>query len=86
MFYDFRCRTCGYEEEKQYLISELPSQLPCPHCNSQEFKQSFGNKSKTLAVQIPSYMRAGSPLADRKRDYNGKGSSIDNILDATGQT
>lgn len=86
MFYDFSCRECGFEEEKQFSISDLPSVLNCPSCGALEFKQDMTSKSKTLGIQIPVYMRAGEPLSDRKRDYNSKDSNLDNVLDATGLT
>lgn len=62
--YDYRCPTCGHEEEREYYIFEIPEVGDiCPDC-------SFSAMKRVLSPVAVSFQGGGFYSTDNRRKEN----------------
>jgi len=83
--YDYRCDSCGHEEEIFQSFSEKPKRS-CPNCKARRFKRLIGTGAGIIFKGSGFYetdYRSSSYEADRKKDTDS-GTSTDKPKSSNG--
>ena len=48
MIYDYKCKSCGYEEKDKYSLKPLERVLVCPKCKKRTFERQVTRTSFVL--------------------------------------
>jgi putative FmdB family regulatory protein len=48
MIYDYKCKSCGYEEKDKYSLKPLEGMLVCPKCKKKALERQLTRASFVL--------------------------------------